>query len=262
MIYTVLTIAGSDPSGGAGVQADLKTFSRLDVYGMAVLTALTAQNTTGVQDVFLLPAAFVARQLDSVLADIRPDAVKTGMLGTAQNVVRTAAALREHGLSRVVVDPVIASTSGRALLEDSGIEAMRTDLFPLALIVTPNMDEAGMLTGTPCRDEAGMHEAARRIHAMGVPNVLIKGGHLNGDAVDVLFDGRIFTRFVSERVQTSDLHGTGCVLSSAIAASLSRGIGVPEAVRQGKDVVTDAIRTSLKLGSGSGPVNAAGLKDG
>jgi hydroxymethylpyrimidine/phosphomethylpyrimidine kinase len=257
MIHPVLSIAGSDPSGGAGIQADLKTFSSLKVYGMAVITALTAQNTVGVSDVMEVPAGFVAAQLDSVFVDIQPVAIKTGMLATAAIVELVADRVGKHRIDNLVVDPVLVSSSGKTLLASDALDVLKTKLLPLAAIVTPNLHEAAALTGLEVRDVSGMEVAARRLHESGAASVLVKGGHLEGAAaVDVFFDGKTIQHFRSSRVVTRDLHGTGCVLSAAIAAYLARGHSVEDAAKQGKSFVTKAIEKSLRLGQGSGPVNA------
>jgi len=255
MIHTALSIAGSDPSGGAGIQADLKTFAKLNVYGMSVVTALTAQNTQGVHDVFAVPGEFVGSQLDAVFTDIPPEAVKTGMLGTAVVVDVVAQRIRKYGADKLVVDPVLVSSSGTHLLEHAGEDLLKRVLLPLAFLLTPNLAEASVLTGVEVKDLDTMQEAARRLHRMGARNVLVKGGHLGGDASDVFYDGAEMERLFSKRIPTADLHGTGCVLSSAITANLARGLSLREAVVQGKEFVTTAIRNSLRLGKGSGPVN-------
>ena len=255
MIHTVLTIAGSDPSGGAGIQADLKTFSALNVYGMAVIASLTAQNTTGVREVMAIPADFVRAQLDAVLSDIPPDALKTGMLGDADIVDAVAEKIREYGVQHVVVDPVLVSTSGTRLLEVAGIDRLKRVLLPFAELITPNLAEASELAGIPIRNVAEMEEAARRIHQMGARNVLVKGGHLDGDAIDIFFDGSMIAPLKSERIATTDLHGTGCVLSAAIAANLALGNSLGESVTLAKAFVTASIQGSLRLGKGSGPLN-------
>jgi len=255
MIHTALSIAGSDPSGGAGIQADLKTFAKLDVYGMSVVTALTAQNTQGIRDVFAVPGEFVGLQLDAVFADVSPEAVKTGMLGTAAVVDVVAQRIRKNGVRRLVVDPVLVSSSGTHLLEHAGEDLLKRVLLPLAFLLTPNLAEASVLTGIEVKNPETMQEAARRLHRMGARNVLVKGGHLEGDAIDVFYDGVEMECLSSKRISTSDLHGTGCVLSSAITANLARGLALREAVVQAKEFVTAAIRNSLRLGKGSGPVN-------
>lgn len=255
MIPIALTIAGSDPSGGAGIQADLKTFASLKVYGMSVITALTAQNTVRVSGVMEVSAEFVGRQLDAVMSDIPPAAVKTGMLASAGIVEVVAEKIEKYRISRLIVDPVMVSSSGTPLLDSAGVEALRRRLLPIALLVSPNLAEATMLTGIDVHDTATMEEAARRLQAMGPRNVLVKGGHLGGDAVDVFFDGQTVRSLSSPRVNTKDLHGTGCVLSAAMTAYLAQGSSVMDAVDQGKKFVTEAIRASLRLGGGAGPVN-------
>jgi hydroxymethylpyrimidine/phosphomethylpyrimidine kinase len=261
VIPVALTIAGSDPSGGAGVQADLKTFSSLRVYGMSVITSLTAQNTKGVTGVLDTPSTFLAAQLDAVLEDIRPGAVKTGMLSTAGNVETTAQKVRQYELSNLIVDPVMTSSSGTALLTDDAIDRMRRCLLPLALVVMPNTAEAEVLTGRKIRTSEDMEEAALRIQSFGPKFVYIKGGHLEGEAADVLFDGHQFNWLITERIVMRDTHGTGCVLSAAAAAYVARGEPVTSAVRLAKDFVTQAIRHGLRLGSGAGPCDPLGLRE-
>jgi hydroxymethylpyrimidine kinase/phosphomethylpyrimidine kinase len=253
---SVLTIAGSDPSGGAGIQADLKTYAALDVYGMAALTALTAQNTTEVTGIHEVPADFVALQIDTVFADITPDAVKTGMLANAEIIRVVAAKAREHSFRNLVVDPVIVAKTGDRLLREDAVTALRGELIPAAHVLTPNLPEAGDILGRGIRDVDGMRDAARQIHALGAANVVVKGGHLPGDVVtDILFDGAEFREFTSARVQTKNTHGTGCTFASAIAAYLARGEPVSEAVRKAKDYVTEAIVRAYDVGHGRGPVN-------
>jgi hydroxymethylpyrimidine/phosphomethylpyrimidine kinase len=258
-IKKLLTIAGSDSSGGAGVQADLKTFSRLRVYGMSVITALTAQNTAGVYGVMKVPPEFVARQLDAIFSDIPPDAAKTGMLQSAAIVETVAAKVKEHKLTKLVVDPVMISKSGAPLLDADAVSVFRRALLPLSLVVTPNTEEARALTGKTIRSVDDMEEAALQIHGMGARFVLIKGGHLEGDAIDVLFDGSDFVHHRAERIPTRDSHGTGCVLSAAIASYIALDKTVPEAVQLGKDFVTEAIRKGLRIGSGRGPCDPLSL---
>jgi hydroxymethylpyrimidine/phosphomethylpyrimidine kinase len=255
MIPTALTIAGSDPSGGAGIQADLKTFFALNVYGMAVIVALTAQNTLGVSSVMDVSADFTAAQLDAVLSDIPPQALKTGMLGSAAVVQVVARKIREYRVQHVVIDPVMVSSTGTLLLEKAGIAAMKRDLLPLAELITPNLAEAAEISGLAVRDVADMERACRRIHEMGAHNVLVKGGHLQGDAIDVFFNGSDIAHVRSERNPTSNLHGTGCVLSAAITGGLAQGRTLPESIALAKDFVTAAIRGSLSLGNGTGPVD-------
>ncbi len=260
MIPVALTIAGSDPSGGAGVQADLKTFSALRVYGMSVITALTAQNTLGVASVFVVPEASIDAQIDAVLGDIVPAAVKTGMLASARIVELVSRKIREARITNVVVDPVMASTSGSKLLDHDARNALHRDLLPLARIVTPNLDEAEALTGRHVVTVADMEEAALQIHRIGAATVYVKGGHLEGDPVDVFFDGKESSRLQSQRIATADTHGTGCVLSAAMAAYLALGESPLAAVRLAKDVVTAAVRNSLRLGRGHGPCDPIGVR--
>ena len=260
MIPRALTIAGSDSSGGAGIQADLKTFAALGVYGMSAITAVTSQNTLGVTDVFHVPADVVASQIDAVMADIPTETVKTGMLSTAANVEVVAEKVREYRIQTVVVDPITASSSGTSLLRGDGIAALRESLLPLAFLVSPNLDEAGALVEGHVRDVFDMEEAARAVYEMGPRYVIVKGGHLEeGPAVDVVFDGETMLRLSEERVRTTDTHGTGCVLSAAITANLARGMGALEAVRAGKEFLTRALANSLRMGGGSGPCDPTGL---
>jgi hydroxymethylpyrimidine/phosphomethylpyrimidine kinase len=261
-IKKVLTIAGSDSSGGAGIQADLKTFSMLRVYGMSAITALTAQNTRGVAAVMEVPAAFVASQLEAVLTDLPPDAVKTGMLSSAEIVETVAGKIRENRIGNLVVDPVMVSKSGAPLLRPDAVDALRRHLIPLSLLTAPNTEEAEKLTGRLIRSVAEMEEAAAAIHALGARYVLIKGGHLQGDAIDVLFDGKEWMRFPSQRLPSRDTHGTGCVLSAAIAAHLALGESVIAAVQLAKEFVTGAIRNGLRIGGGRGPCDPLGLGSG
>jgi hydroxymethylpyrimidine/phosphomethylpyrimidine kinase len=256
---TALTIAGSDSGGGAGIQADLKTFQELDVFGTSALVALTAQNTVGVHGVHIVPAAFVAQQVDVVATDIPPDATKTGMLATAELVAVVADAIARHALPNVVVDPVAASKHGDALLEHDAVAALRDLLLPLATVVTPNLGEVALLTGVEVRTTADMRAAAEAVAALGPRYVLVKGGHLEHDepdeAIDVLYDGREHVEVRALRSPNADTHGTGCTLSSAIAAHLARGADVPTAVSMAKAYVSGAIAGGLRVGGGIGPVD-------
>lgn len=254
-IPRALTIAGSDSGGGAGIQADLKTFSALGVYGMSAVTALTAQNTVGVQAILEVDPAFVSSQIHSVLTDIGADAVKTGMLANAEIIAQVARDLRHFKAGNIVVDPVMVAKSGDRLLREEAIQAMVRDLFPLAEVVTPNLHEASALTGLEIDEPEGMKEAARRLHAFGPRFVVVKGGHLAGSPMDLLFDGKDFFPFENVRHDTPHTHGTGCTFASAIAAGLARGIGVLDAVRQAKSYITAAIRQGLPIGGGHGPVH-------
>jgi len=254
-IPRVLIVAGSDSSGGAGIQADLKTVSALGAYGMTAITALTAQNTMGVFEVVETDARFVVRQMEVCFADIGCDAVKTGMLSNAAIIEAVAATLHERRPCPLVVDPVMIAKSGTPLLHPQGVEALTKILLPLATVVTPNLHEAGALLGREIKTLKQMREAARAIRNLGPENVVIKGGHLEGDAVDVLFDGREFFEFRAGRVRTKNSHGTGCIFSSAIAAGLAKGKTVQESVAGAKEFVTLAISSGLPLGSGQGPAN-------
>lgn len=258
-----LTIAGSDSGGGAGIQADLKTFAARGVYGMSAITALTAQNTVGVQGVFEIPPAFIAMQIDSVVSDIRPDAVKTGMLSSSPIIETVATKIREHHLLPLVVDPVMVAKSGDPLLRNDAREALIHQLLPLATVVTPNLHEARVLCGFEITNLEEMRRAARAIREMGPLNVVVKGGHLpeTSDAIDLLFDGETFQEFRAPRVQSEHTHGTGCTFASAIAAELAKGHSVAEAVAIAKDYLTHVIRasTQLGIGHGHGPMNHMAL---
>ena len=247
-----LTIAGSDAGGGAGIQADLKTFSAFRVFGMSVITAVTAQNSVGVQGVENLPPAFVARQLTSVLSDFGADAAKCGMLSTAPIIEAVAATLRQFPVERLVVDPVMVAKSGDPLLQPDARRALIERILPLALVVTPNLPEAEVLAGIPVAGRADMEEAARRIHRLGPRHVLVKGGHLKEEAVDLLWDGRAFTAFTAPRIVSDNTHGTGCTLSAAIAAGLALGRELEPAIRGAKAYVTRAIRDGFAAGRGVG----------
>jgi hydroxymethylpyrimidine/phosphomethylpyrimidine kinase len=254
-----LTIAGSDSGGGAGIQADLKTFAACGCYGMSVVTALTAQNTLGVRSIHAVPPDFVAQQIDAVLEDIGADAVKIGMLHSAEVICTVADRLRHHGAERIVVDPVMVATSGDRLLETAAVDALRTELLPLATIITPNAPEAAVLLDRDAVDsEAAAEDAARSLLALGPSAVLVKGGHLDGDAaVDVLATGDTVWRFEAPRVKTPNTHGTGCTLSSAICASLAAGRDIEQCIRIAKDYLTEAILAGAgyTLGRGHGPVH-------
>jgi len=239
-----LTIAGSDPSGGAGIQADLRTFAAFGVHGASVVTALTAQDTRRVRAIAEVTPAFVAQQLDAVLDDFEVRAAKTGMLHRAPVIDVVVARLHTRPLPHLVVDPVMVATSGDPLLEPEGIAALRERLLPLATLVTPNLHEAEVLTGRAVTTVAEMREAARALVALGARAALVKGGHLAGDAVDVLYDGRGFRELGAPRQEGRRLHGTGCVLSAAITAGLARGSDLAEAVAEAKRFVTLAIETT------------------
>jgi hydroxymethylpyrimidine/phosphomethylpyrimidine kinase len=251
---TAMTIAGSDSGGGAGIQADLKTFAALGVYGTSAITAITAQNTLGVIDAYDLPVTIIAAQIDAILADIPPDAVKTGMLANPAIIRTVAARLREYQLRPVVVDPVMVAKSGHPLLQPDAIATLISELVPLATVITPNLFEAERLTGQKIASLADMYVAATRIHALGAANVVVKGGHLQSEPVDVFFDGQQYHEFRGERIDTTSTHGTGCTFSSAIAAFLARGRSPLEAVAGAKEYITGAIRHAPGIGHGHGPV--------
>lgn len=251
-----MTVAGSDSGGGAGIQADLKTFHQLGVYGTSALTAITAQNTLGVAAVYPLSAEAVVTQMEEVLRDIGTDAMKTGMLFDARIISAVAGKIAQHQVAKVVVDPVMVAKGGAKLLQDEAIEALKEQLLPLALVVTPNLPEAECLTGLAIKDLAGMKEAAKRIHAMGPRYVIVKGGHLDDDELtDLLYDGEQYTPFVHQRVHTRHTHGTGCTFSAALTAQLAKGIDIFTAVDQAKRFIIRAIETAPQLGGGHGPTN-------
>jgi hydroxymethylpyrimidine/phosphomethylpyrimidine kinase len=251
-IPKALTVAGSDSGGGAGIQADLKTMLAHGVHGMSVLAAVTAQNSVGVQGVFDLPPEFVARQIDSVLTDFGADAVKIGMLSTAPIIGVVADRLRAHRPERIVLDPVMIAKAGDFLLQPDARAALIKELLPLALVVTPNLHEAGALAEMSVTTERDMEEAARRILALGPRNVLVKGGHLHDSATDILWNGRDLSRFTAPRLDSTNTHGTGCTLSSAIAACLARGHALRDAIGEAKAYVTAAIREGFQAGRGVG----------
>lgn len=256
----VLTIAGSDSGGGAGIQADLKTFSALGCYGTSAITALTAQNTQGVSAIFPVPATFVGQQIEAVLSDIGADAIKIGMLGDGQVIETVARILSQFSARNVVLDPVMVAQSGDRLLPNESVHALKGTLIPRAAIITPNLPEAAELLGEPILHPIDMKMIARRLGALGSPYVLLKGGHDNGpESTDVLFhvaENR-FWEFSAPRIRTRNAHGTGCTLSSAVAAHLARGCDVPLAVRQAKRYIQGAISAGAdyQIGHGHGPVS-------
>jgi len=255
-IPRVLSIAGSDSGGGAGIQADLKTFTALNVFGMTAITAITAQNTQRVSAVQVLPGSIVSDQIDAVAEDIGVDAVKVGMLANTEIVETVAAAIDRHGFQNVVLDPVMIATSGDALLSDDAVDALKNRLLPHAFIVTPNIPEAEALSGMKIVDGDSAQRSARAIHDLGAIHVLIKGGHGKGaEVVDLLFDGHEFREFRSERIETRNTHGTGCTLSAAIAANLAKGANVQDAVSSALEYVHQAILAGFCLGNGHGPLN-------
>jgi len=254
-LQKALTIAGSDSGGGAGIQADLKTFTVLGVYGMTAITALTAQNTLGVQGIFDVAPEFVGTQLDAIATDIGIDAAKTGMLSNRGIIEVVCNKIIEHKIDRLVVDPVMVAASGDPLLQPSAQEALIDKLVPLALVVTPNIPEAEVLAGMKIASLEEMQKAARIIREKGARSVIVKGGHLDGEAVDVFYDGRELSYYKAERIQTRNTHGTGCTFSAAITAELAKGKELKEAIQVAKAYVTRAIRYSLEIGKGHGPTN-------
>ncbi len=252
-----LTIAGSDSGGGAGIQADLKTFQRHGVFGTSALTAITAQNTLGVTEWMAVPRHLVVAQIEAVARDLSPAATKSGMLANREIVTAVAGAINEFKLANYVLDPVMVATSGDPLIEEDAVEAIRSHLLPLAALVTPNSSEAGILSGMKVNTEEDMLKAARSIHDMGARAVLLKGGHVLNDSetvVDMLYDGEL-TAYSHSRITTTSTHGTGCTLSAAIAAQLAVGAELRNAVALSIDFVHEAIRTAPGLGSGNGPLN-------
>jgi len=250
-----LTIAGSDSGGGAGIQADLKTFAALGVYGTSAITAVTAQNTVGVRGVVDLPPEFVGQQIDAVMQDIGADVVKTGMLANAAIVRVVAAKIREYGVKNLVVDPVMVAKGGDLLLRESAVSALRDELLPLAKVVTPNLGEAEVLTGMKISSIADMKKAAALLSGFGTEYIVVKGGHLEGDAVDLLYDGKDFTLFPDARIPTKNTHGTGCTFAAAVAAGLAGGATVEAAVGRAKDYIGTVIRQALAIGAGHGPTH-------
>ena len=254
-IPTAMTIAGSDSGGGAGIQADLKTFAALGVYGTSALTAITAQNTVGVHAVHEIPADIITAQIDAILSDIGADAVKTGMLASRSIIQCVASELERRPVRWLVVDPVMVAKSGDALLWDDAVDALKALLVPLASVITPNIPEAEALTGMKIESDTQVREAAEAFITMGAKSVVVKGGHREGPATDLFFDGSSFHEFTSPRIETANTHGTGCTFASAVAAGLARGMSLLEAVGLAKEFVTEAIRSSFSVGQGHGPLN-------
>lgn len=254
-VARALTIAGSDSGGGAGIQADLKTFTVLGAFGMSALTAITAQNTLGVHGIYNLPLEAIEGQIDAVATDLGVDAVKTGMLSQVPIIETVARKIKQHNIPNLVVDPVMVAKGGARLLESDSQKALIDHLLPLATVVTPNLPEAEVLIGREIKTVEEMKEAARRIHDFGAKYILVKGGHLEGDAIDILFDGQHFEQFASVRHETKHTHGTGCTFSAAITAELAKGTPILEAVAIAKEFITCAIRDTLGLGAGHGPTN-------
>jgi hydroxymethylpyrimidine/phosphomethylpyrimidine kinase len=254
-VRKALTIAGSDSGAGAGIQADLKTFAAIGVYGTSAITAITAQNTVGVTKIVELSAEIVAAQIDAVIQDIGAHALKTGMLANAVIIETVAAKIREHALKNFVVDPVMVAKSGDLLLRADAIDSLRSSLIPLAAIVTPNLPEAEELTGMKLRGAKDIEAAAQKIIDMGAKTVVIKGGHRRGPAIDLFFDGKRFRELRSPRIRTRHTHGTGCTFSAAIAAYLAKGEDVEDAVMLAKKFITQAIQRGYPIGRGHSPVH-------
>ena len=255
-VPSVLTIAGSDSGGGAGIQADLKTFAAMGVYGTSALTAITAQNTMAVTAVHEIPVEIISAQIEAVISDIGVDAVKTGMLSSSAIITCVVDSLTAMSiLDRLVVDPVMVAKSGDSLLQEEAVQTLREKLLPLAAVVTPNIPEAETLTGMTIVSDADVHEAARAIVAMGARSVVVKGGHREGAATDLYFNGTSFREFTAPRFDTANTHGTGCTFASAVAAGLAKGLDTEEAIGRAKEFVTEAIRNSFPIGQGHGPLS-------
>lgn len=253
-IKTALTIAGSDSSGGAGIQADIKTMTCNGVFAMSAITALTAQNTTGVTAIQEVPPDFLKEQIKDVVTDIFPDAVKTGMVSSSALIKTIAESIREFNLKNIVVDPVMVATSGAKLISDEAIETLKKELLPLSTVITPNIPEAQVLYGSKITSEKEMQDAAEGISKKFNCAVLLKGGHNLNDANDYLFDGTEGTWFYGKRIENPNTHGTGCTLSSAIASNLAKGISLAQSVKNSKDYISGALEAMLDLGKGSGPL--------
>lgn len=251
----VLTIAGSDSSGGAGIQADIKTITMHKMYAMSAVTALTAQNTTGVFGIMEAAPEFVGQQIDCIFNDIRPDAVKIGMVSSGKIIEVIAEKLKEYKAGNIVVDPVMVSTSGSKLLSDAAMTELIHTLLPLGTVITPNIPEAEVLSKIEIKDENGMIEAAKIISKSVGGAILVKGGHLVNDAVDLLYENGNIHWFKSKRINTKNTHGTGCTLSSAIACNLADGKGLPESIQNAKNFLSGALAAGLNIGKGSGPMN-------
>jgi hydroxymethylpyrimidine/phosphomethylpyrimidine kinase len=254
---TALTIAGSDSGGGAGIQADIKTMTANGVYAMSAITALTAQNTTGVTDIMEVTPKFLAEQLDCIFTDIRPDAVKTGMVSSKELIHTIAEKLKEYDAKNIVVDPVMVATSGAKLISDDATGTLKSELLPLATVITPNIPEAAVLCGWEIKSEEDMVKAAKEISSAYGCAVLLKGGHKLNDANDLLVKGEELCWFKGRRIDNPNTHGTGCTLSSAIASNLAKGYGLEASVRRAKAYISGALAAMLDLGKGSGPMNHA-----
>ena len=254
---TALTIAGSDSSGGAGIQADIKTMTANGVYAMSAITALTAQNTIGVKSIMEVTPEFLEAQLDCIFTDIYPDAIKTGMVSSKILIEMIGKKLREYRAGNIVIDPVMVSTSGAKLISDNAIETMKKELFPMATVITPNIPEAEVLSGISIKSEEDMVQAAKIIYETYGCAVLCKGGHQVNNANDLLYKKGTFRWFVGERIENPNTHGTGCTLSSAIASNLAKGHSLEQSVENAKEYISGALSAMLNLGKGSGPMNHA-----
>ena len=251
---TALTIAGSDSSGGAGIQADIKTMTANGVYAMSAITALTAQNTTGVTGIMEVTPEFLSLQLEAIFTDIYPDAIKTGMVSSGELIKTIAATLKKYNAKNIVVDPVMVATSGAKLISDEAIEVLKSELLPLATVITPNIPEAEVLSEMKIENEDDMIAAAKLIYEKYNCNVLLKGGHQINDANDLLYSDGSFVWFNGKRIDNPNTHGTGCTLSSAIASNLAKGEKLEDAVKHAKDYISGALAAMLDLGKGSGPL--------
>ncbi|MDA1227464.1 MAG: bifunctional hydroxymethylpyrimidine kinase/phosphomethylpyrimidine kinase [SAR202 cluster bacterium Casp-Chloro-G4] len=254
-IPTVMTIAGSDSGAGAGIQADLKTFAAHGVYGTSAITAITAQNTTGVTEVFELPTSLIASQIDAIVTDIGADVVKIGMLSSSDIIRVVAEKIKEHNLTNVVVDPVMIAKGGDRLLQEEAVDAMRRILLRMAFVITPNAPEAAVLVNRPVENLDDARWAAKELVIMGAKAAVVKGGHLDGPPTDILYDGNEFRAFTAQRIESTSTHGTGCTFASAIAANLAKGLPLREAVPAAKRYITNAIRNAAAVGHGHGPLN-------
>ncbi len=255
-IPRVMTVAGSDSGGGAGIQADLKTYGAMGVFGVCAITTVTAQNTVGVNAALPMPSSLIEAQIDAIMSDIGADAVKTGMLPGADIIRCVAERIERHALARAVIDPVLVNSAGNRLFSDEAADAYKLSLFPLATVITPNSHEASLLTGLETDTVDDLKRAARiLVGELGAKSALVKAGRIEGPATDVLYDGLSFLAFSSERIDTPNNHGTGCSLASAIAAGLAQGFALPDAVQRAKDYVTAAMRASFPVGRGRGPIH-------
>ena len=254
---TALTIAGSDSCGGAGIQADIKTMTCNGIYAMSAITALTAQNTTGVSGISEVTPEFLEQQITAVVTDIKPDAVKTGMIPSSPQIEVIASCIKKYNLKNIVVDPVMVATSGSKLISEEAVETLKRQLFSLAAVVTPNIPEAEILSGMKIESEMDMQVAAEKICFESGCAVLVKGGHSISDANDFLYDGKNGRWFMGKRIENPNTHGTGCTLSSAIASNLAKGYGLADSVKRAKEFISGALSAMLDLGQGSGPMNHA-----